>query len=409
MWQPMKSTLRDWPLLKDRGMRAVLDALDGEGRSTRIVGGAVRDALIDRPVTDADLATVFPPAEVVARAEAAGMKTVPTGIEHGTVTVIVEGQPFQVTTLRRDIETDGRRAVVHFTSDWKTDASRRDFSMNAIYCDIEGALLDPLGGIADLSARRVRFIGRAEDRIREDYLRILRFFRFFAWYGGGRPDPDGLKACARLKAGIATLSAERVWAELKRLLKAPDPSRALLWMRTTEVLSKALPESWGIDAIHRLIAAEQAEGWKPDALLRLEAILPPHRARIEALAERLRLSRAEAARLISWADAPDAHPDTAEAHLARTLYASGREGTQDRIRHALARELDQGHAESAAALRRMAAFAEAWETPVFPLTGKDLVAAGVEPGPAVGQRLRELEERWIASGFSLTREMLLAG
>ena len=409
MWQLMKTTLRDWPLLKDRGMRAVLDALDGEGRSTRIVGGAVRDALIDRPVTDADLATIFPPAEVVARAEAADMKTVPTGIEHGTVTVIVEGRPFQVTTLRRDIETDGRRAVVHFTSDWKADASRRDFTMNAIYCDVEGVLLDPLGGIADLGARRVRFIGLAEDRIREDYLRILRFFRFFAWYGGGRPDADGLKACARLKAGIATLSAERVWAELKRLLKAPDPSRALLWMRTTEVLSKTLPESWGIDAIHRLIAAEQAEGWAPDALLRLEAMLPPHRARIEALATRLRLSRAEASRLLSWADAPDAHPDAAEAHLARMLYASGREGTQDRIRHALARELDQDHAESAAALRRLAAFAEAWEKPVFPLTGRDLVAAGVEPGPAVGERLRALEERWIESGFSLTREMLLAG
>jgi len=404
----MKPSLRDWPLLKDHGMRAVLDALDGEGRSTRIVGGAVRDALIGRPVTDADLATIFPPAEVVARAEAAGMKTVPTGIEHGTVTVIADGRPFQVTTLRRDIKTDGRRAIVHFTTDWKADASRRDFTMNALYCDVAGAVLDPLGGLADLGEHRVRFIGRAEDRIREDFLRILRFFRFFAWYGGGRPDSDGLKACARLKAGIATLSAERVWAELKRLLKAPDPSRALLWMRTTEVLAKTLPESWGIDAIHRLIAAEQAEGWSPNALLRLEAILPPHRARIEALAERLRLSRAEAMRLLAWADAAEPNPDWSPAHLAQVLYRSGSRGLQDRVRHALAREIAEGHLEAAAELRRMAAFAETWEKPVFPLSGKDLVAAGVEPGPAVGERLRALEERWIASGFSLTREMLLA-
>ena len=180
--------------------------------------------------------------------------------------------------------------------------------MNALYCDASGEVLDPLGGLADLRAGRVRFIGDAEDRIREDYLRILRFFRFFAHYGTGRPDSEGLKACARLKSGIATLSAERVWAELKRLLSAPDPTRALLWMRTTEVLQKALPECWGIDAVHRLIAAERAEGWQPDALLRLEAILPPHRARIEALSERLRLSKAETARLMAWADAPETEP-----------------------------------------------------------------------------------------------------
>ena len=198
-----------------------------------------------------------------------------------------------MTTLRRDVETDGRHAIVHFTTDWREDAARRDFTMNALYCDATGEVLDPLGGLADLRAGRVRFIGEAEDRIREDYLRILRFFRFFAWYGSGRPDAEGLKACARLKSGIATLSAERVWAELKRLLSAPDPTRALLWMRTTEVLQKVLPESWGIDAVHRLVAAERAEGWAPDPLLRLEAILPPHRARIDALAERLRLSRAE--------------------------------------------------------------------------------------------------------------------
>ena len=403
----MTALLRDWLLLKEPHVRKAFSALDGTGRSTRIVGGAVRDALLGRTVTDADFATVFIPAEVIARAEAAGLKTAPTGIEHGTVTVIVDGRPLEVTTLRRDVETDGRRAVVNFTSDWTKDAERRDFTMNALYCDVDGDVLDPLHGLDDLKAGRVRFIGSAEDRIREDYLRILRFFRFVAWYGKGRPDAEGIKACARLKAGIAMLSAERVWAELKRIFRAPDPGRALLWMRTTEVLQKTLPESWGIDAIPRLIAAEGKEGWSPDPLLRLEAILPPHRARIDALAERLRLSRSEAARLLAWADAPEPDPAMPEGALAKALYRNRREGVEDRMRHALAREIDKGNAGAAESFRRLLGFAQAWTKPILPVSGKDLVAAGATPGPEVGVKLRELEERWIESGFSLTREALL--
>jgi poly(A) polymerase len=409
----MKPRLADWLLLEEPQVKAVFAALDGADGATRIVGGAVRDALLDRPVTDADFATIFPPEEVVKRCEAAGLKTVPTGIEHGTVTVVVNGRPFEVTTLRRDVETDGRHAVVAFTDDWNEDAWRRDLTINALYCGADGELFDPLGAMGDLVARRVRFIGNAEARIREDYLRILRFFRFFAWYGGGRPDAAGLKACAKLKPGIATLSAERVWAELKRLFAAPDPARALLWMRTTEVLQKALPESWGIDAIHRLIAAEKSEGWEPDPLLRLEAIIPPHRARIDALAERLRLSRDEAARLIAWAAAPEPDPATSDADMAQVLYRTGREGTQDRIRLSLARALEQAAesgqpSEIADNFRRQLTFAEAWEKPDFPVSGKDLLAKGLEPGPVLGERLRELESRWIESGFSLTREELIA-
>ena len=403
----MTALLRDWPLIKEPRVQAVMRALDGDRGSTRVVGGAVRNALMGQPVSDADLATVFLPAEVIRRAEAAGFKTAPTGIEHGTVTVIADGQPFEVTTLRRDIETDGRRAVVKFTKDWREDAGRRDFTMNALYCDVAGEVLDVVGGVEDLKAGRVRFIGEAEDRIREDYLRILRFFRFTAWYGKGRPDAEGIKACAKLKAGIATLSAERVWAELKRLLKAPDPTRALLWMRTTEVLQKTLPESWGIDALPRTVAAGAAEGWPPDPLFRLQSILPPHRARIDGMAERLRLSRAEAARLLAWADAPEPDPDMSEAEIARTLYRHGREGVIDRLRHALARELDKDNAEAAAKLRRLERYVQSWTKPILPVTGKDLVAAGISPGPDVGARLRALEERWIDSGFSLSREALL--
>ena len=403
----MKPQLGEWPLLKASDLRAVMDALDGADGKTRIVGGAVRDALLGRTVSDADLATILLPGDVVRRAEAAGLKTAPTGIAHGTVTVIAVGHPFEVTTLRRDVETDGRHAVVRFTTDWAEDAARRDFTMNALYCDMAGNVFDPLGGLADLKARRVRFIGDAEDRIREDFLRILRFFRFFAWYGAGRPDADGLKACARLKAGIATLSAERVWAELKRLLSAPDPTRALLWMRTTEVLQKALPESWGIDAIHRLVAAEKAEGWQPEPLLRLESILPPHRARIDALTQRLRLSKAEAARLLAWSDAPDPDLGASGGDLAKALYRAGPTGILDRLRHGLARERDAGNGDAAEALRDQLRFAQGWEKPVFPVTGKDLVRAGLKPGPEVGKRLKALEERWVESGFSLGREALL--
>jgi len=400
--------LADWPLLRDDAVRAVFKVLDADKGMTRLVGGAVRDALIGRSVADADFATALAPPEVIARAEAAGMKAVPTGIGHGTVTLIVDGRPFEVTTLRRDVETDGRRAVVQFTDDWHADAARRDFTMNALYCDPSGDVLDPCGGIADLKAGRVRFIGRAEDRIREDFLRILRFFRFFAFYGAGRPDSDGLKACAKLKAGLATLSAERVWAELKRLLRAPDPTRALLWMRTTEILQKVLPESWGIDAVHRLVAAERKEGWAPDPLLRLESILPPHRARLDALVQRLRLSRAEAVRLHAWADAPELDPGLPEAEFAKALYRHGKDGVIDRLRHALARELDEGHADAAAALRRLLMAAAAWKRPVLPVSGRDLVAAGLEAGPEVGRRLKELERQWIDSGFTLSREKLLS-
>lgn len=400
--------LRDWAFLEDANVQALFAALGGDEDACRIVGGAVRDALLGRPVSDADFATIHLPNDVIARCQAAGFKTVPTGIEHGTVTVIADGHPFEVTTLRRDVETDGRHAVVAFTADWEEDAARRDLTINALYCDGAGEVFDPLDGLADLEAGRVRFIGQAEARIREDYLRILRFFRFFAWYGRGRPDAAGLKACAKLKSGIATLSAERVWAELKRLLAAPDPTRALLWMRTTEVLQKALPESWGIDAIHRLVATEGAEGWAPDPLLRLESILPPHRARIDSLAERLRLSKAEAARLIGWADAPEPEPGMPEAELGKLLFRAGESGVGDRLRHRLARERDAGNVQAAAECRAQLRAVGDWQRPILPVSGKDLVAAGIEPGPAVGARLRELEQRWVESGFALSRDALLS-
>jgi tRNA nucleotidyltransferase/poly(A) polymerase len=402
----------DW--LGDKHLQRLLAVLSENGEAARIAGGAVRNALLGQKVADVDIAATTLPQETVRRAEAAGFKAVPTGIEHGTVTVVAGGRPFEVTTLRADIETDGRRAKVSFGRDWKADAGRRDFTINALYAEADGTIVDLVGGLADIEARRLRFIGDAEARIREDYLRILRFFRFFAWYGEGRPDADGLKACARLKEGLDRLSAERVWAELKKLLGAPDPARALLWMRQAGVLSRVLPESekWGIDAIHALVRAEADLGWPADPMLRLQAIVPPDAARMKALAARLKFSTAEASRMERWAlvQAPD--PATTEASLARALYLGDPQAAVDRLRLALATARARAVEDNSALLlaggfSRLLRFAEGWRKPVFPVRGSDLAALGVPAGPKLGALLKKLESEWIESGFSLQRDALL--
>ncbi|TPO00713.1 CCA tRNA nucleotidyltransferase [Mesorhizobium sp. B1-1-5] len=402
----------DW--LADKHLQKLLAALKQGGEEARVAGGAVRNALIGQPVADIDIAATTVPEETVRRAEAAGFKTVPTGIEHGTITVIAGGKPYEVTTLRADIETDGRRAKVIFGRDWKADAERRDFTINALYAEADGTVVDLVGGVADIKARRLRFIGDAEARIREDYLRILRFFRFFAWYGDGRPDAEGLKACARLKDGLARLSAERVWSELKKLLSAPDPSRALLWMRQAGVLTAVLPESekWGIDAIHGLVRAGKDLGWAADPVLRLEAIVPPDAVRMKTLGERLRLSNDEAGRLRHWAVtiAPDAK--VTETELAKKLYYGDRNGYVDRIRLALAaartRAVEDNQAMmEAGGFLRLLNFTLRWEKPVFPIKGADLTAFGASPGPKLGATLKNLEKEWVGSGFTLERGVLM--
>lgn len=404
----------DW--LDEAGLQALLAALSDGGEEARIAGGAVRNTLLGEPVGDIDIATTTLPDETIRRAEAAGFKAIPTGYDHGTITVVAAGTAYEVTTLRADVETHGRHATVAFGRDWKTDAERRDFTMNALYATASGEVIDLVGGLADLETRTLRFIGEAEDRIREDYLRILRFFRFFAFYGRGRPDASGLKACARLKDGLAGLSAERVWKEVHRTLQAPDPSRALLWMRQTGVLTLVLPESekWGIDAIHGLVDAETSLGWVPDALLRLEAIVPPQTERMEALADRLRLSNEDRQRLRDWAFAPPADAGFSEARLAKALYRGPRRGIADRLSLALAasravaQQGDKAAMAEAAKLLALKTFESGWEKPQFPLAGADLVALGMKPGPDLGKRLKLLEESWIESGFALSRDALLA-
>lgn len=404
---------RDW--FEKPALKRIFALLNADGGEVRIVGGAVRNALMDLPVVDVDLATTLTPDVVVARAKAAGIKAVPTGIEHGTVTLVIDGEGFEVTTLRRDVETNGRHAQVAFGTDWQTDAERRDLTINALYADEKGEIIDLIDGLPDIETGTVRFIGDAAMRISEDYLRILRFFRFFAHYGSGRPDADGLRASARAKDKLGTLSAERVWSELKKLLSARDPSRALLWMRQSGVLTEILPETekWGIDAIHGLVATEQALGWAVDPMLRLSAILPPDRDRLVALAARLRLSKAEAAYLTYWASAPAADPELKETALDRLLYRQGVEGVKTRLKLALAAaraDVSAGDTamQKVARLSTLLARAEKFHRPGFPLSGVDVMAAGVEAGPKVGEVLKSLEEKWIDVNFSLDRAALTA-
>ncbi|PWL17099.1 CCA tRNA nucleotidyltransferase [Falsochrobactrum shanghaiense] len=402
----------DW-LRADR-LQALFSALNREGGEARVVGGAVRNTLLGTTVSDVDLATTHLPQETVRLAKEAGFKPVPTGIEHGTVTVVVKGQPFEVTTLRKDVETDGRRAKVAFGTDWQTDAERRDFTINALYAKADGTVVDYVGGLDDIETHTLRFIGDAEARIREDYLRILRFFRFFAWYGSGRPEADGLRASARLKDGLQQLSAERVWAELKKLLCAPDPSRALLWMRQAGVLTLVLPESekWGIDAIHGLVRAESDLGWEVDFLLRLESIVPPDAVRMEAMGKRLKMSNAERARMEAWARADAIKPELSEHALKTLIYRGSKQAVADRIRLAYAAARNEAAASDEAMIRagayaRLLEFAQAHEAPVFPVTGGDLLQLGVKKGPGLGKMLRSLETIWIDSGFNLDRATLL--
>lgn len=399
----------------DEALTRILALLNKDGGEARIVGGAVRNSLMGLPVGDIDIATTLLPDQVVERAKSAAIKAVPTGIEHGTVTLVIDGRGYEVTTLRRDVETDGRHAKVAFGTDWKTDAERRDLTINALYAGADGEVIDLVGGLSDIETRTVRFIGDAPARIAEDYLRVLRFFRFFAYYGHGRPDAEGLRASARAKDKLKTLSAERIWAELKKLLAAPDPSRALLWMRQTGLLAEILPESekWGIDAIHGLVTAEQALKWAPDPLLRLAAIVPPDAERLEMLSKRLRLSNADSGRLQEWALAPALPDEITDTGFARLLYRHGTGGVGMRLRLELAAarmrvESDTLAMRKAARLSVLLDRSCKYQRPVFPLSGADVVAAGVPAGKRVGELLSLLETLWIERNFALDRAALTA-
>ena len=380
--------------------RAVMSALEVKGGDgcARFVGGCVRDALTQRPIGDIDIATVLTPDQVIEALKVAGLKSVPTGVDHGTVTAVSAGQPYEVTTLRRDVETDGRRAVVAFTTDWAQDAQRRDFCLNAVYADTQGNLFDPTGeGVADAKAGRIVFVGDAETRIREDALRILRFFRFQAWYGKGEPDPAALAACEARKDLLTGLSAERVSKELLKLLAADDPRPTVRLMAATGVLSIILPLAQGTARFERLVAIETEQLFQCDPDLRLASLLPDDPAAGAATAQALRLSGAQRERLVAaLGTEPRMVSWLSPREARRGVYRLGLQAFCDRVLLAWS---NVDHPSSTPQWRALLPMAQSWPIPKFPLTGDEVMAAGVPPGPMIGAVMREVEDWWIDHDF----------
>jgi poly(A) polymerase len=374
----------------------LLAALDRDGEEARIVGGAVRNALLHVTVHEIDVATTAVPDEVLRRVAAAGWKAVPTGLDHGTITVLIDGKPFEVTTLRRDVETYGRRAKVVFGRDWVADAERRDFTINALSLSQDGTVHDYVGGLADLAARHVRFIGAPAQRIAEDALRILRFFRFHAWYGAGAPDADALDACIRGRAGIETLSRERVRTELLKLLLAPRATPTLAIMAETGLLGSVLGGVPLLASFENMVKIEAAMRLEADAMRRLGALGVAIMEDGERLSQTLRLSNAETERLIAldgwWRVTPAAGEKSARA----LLYRLGGQHFSDQVLVAWSRS---GAGVADFAWRGLACLPETWTAPVFALKAADFIRRGVAAGPALGAALRAAEEAWIAADF----------
>ena len=393
------------PWMNEAPTRTVMRALSAEEGLARFVGGAVRNALLGEPVGDVDIATPLTPGEVMRRLNSAGLGAVPTGIEHGTVTAIADGKPFEVTTLRRDVETFGRHATVAFTTDWKEDAARRDFTMNALYAGEDGAIYDYFGGLADLAARRVRFVGDAAARIREDYLRILRLFRFHAWYGKGELDGKALAAAGAEKAGLKLLSAERVQKELLRLLEAADPFATLAVMASTGILAEILPGDLQLDRVARLIAIENTNGFAPDAVLRLAALIPNGAGPAARIAQSLKLSNAARDRLVQAGEKDQrVAAGLAPSEARKLIYRLGAPCFRDQV---LLRWAASGAAPDAAAWRVLFVLAQNWEPPLFALDGNDVMALGIDEGPEIGVLLRDVEAWWVEQDFAPDRPALL--
>lgn len=382
------------PWMNGPAAAPVFAALAAGGVAARFVGGCVRDAVLGLAIGDLDVCTPASPERVMELVRAAGLKAIPTGIEHGTVTVIAQHTPVEVTTLRRDVETDGRRAVVAFTDDWVEDATRRDLTLNALYLDPDGTIYDPIGeGLADARAGRIRFVGDPETRIREDVLRILRFFRFWARFGREPLDPGGLAACTVLADRIPTLSGERVWSELAKLLVARRAVEALAAMERAGVAARLWPGGAHVERATAAIAVEDGLGLDPDPVRRLAALVAAPAA-VEPAAERLRLSRAETAR-VRRALTVDGTPASADRERRARIYRAGGEAYLDaRILQAAA----SGEVPAAVATDRD--MATGWTPPAFPIGGRDVAALGVPQGPATGRFLRAVEDAWIADDFA---------
>jgi poly(A) polymerase len=390
--------LRAWMTTPE--LTQVLDALEAQGGPgcARFVGGVVRDALLNRPIGDIDIATVLTPDQVTAALVAAKIKAVPTGVDHGTVTAVAGGLPFEITTLRRDVATDGRRAVVAFTTDWSEDAQRRDFTLNAIYAARDGTLYDPTGqGIADARAGRIAFVGDAATRIVEDSLRILRFFRFLAWYGKGAPDAVAVAACREGAGLMSNLAAERVSKEMLKLVGADDPRPAVHLMAETGCLAVAAPFAADVARFDGLVAIEGDMLFVNDPVLRLGALFPDDQIGAAQAAARLRLSNDMRDRLVAaMGKTPRITSWMSPRETRRAVYRLGAQTFADRVKLAWAQATRSATTHQ---WRGLLALGESWTPPAFPLTGQDVLNSGVSKGPMVGEVLREVEEWWIDHDF----------
>jgi poly(A) polymerase len=376
---------------------AVMNAL-GEAR---FVGGAVRNALLGAAVADIDIAVPMPPAEAAARLAAKGIKVVETGVEHGTVTAIAGRHAFEVTSLRCDVETDGRHAKVVFTDDWAEDAARRDFTINALYASASGEIFDYATGVEDLIAGRVRFMGDARARIAEDFLRVLRLFRFHAWYGKGEIDAEGLRAAAEAKDKLKTLSAERIAKELLRLLEASHPAPVLRVMAATGILSELLPGALQLPRLERLTQLDWENLFVRDAVLRLAALLPDGEQTAQAVADALKLSNLHRTRLGQALGGEQIAAQLSARDARRLLYRLGAARFRDKVMLQWA-----GAPQSAGAWRMLLQMAENWQQPRFVLTGRDVMRAGVPEGPQVGRILALVEDWWADGDFAASEGAL---
>lgn len=394
-------SLHGHEVFETAGLRAVFQAITRAGGEARIVGGAVRNALMREAVHDIDLATTLTPEKVLEAAGTAGLKSVATGIEHGTVTVLSDGNGFEVTTLRHDVETHGRRATVAFTDDWAVDAARRDFTMNALYCSGDGDVFDPLNGIADLKTRTVRFVGDPDARIREDYLRILRFFRFNSQYGRGEVDSDGLAACTQLRQGLKKLSRERVGQETRKLLCGKRAGEVALLMNEAGINQTVFGPRMDHELLSAVASKAGSIGVVPDYTTLLAAALPLPGDEVSAL---LRLSNTQTRALNDLQSALPPSPALRDNERKVVLYQTGPETWRRAVLLAWARE-GQGDNVMWAQLYSLP---DEWEIPVFPVKGADVLAAGIKAGPPVGETLTVLEDWWVAGNFTASRDELLS-
>ena len=388
------------PFLYDPRLKRVLAALNGDGEEARVIGGAVRNALLGEHVHEVDVTTTAPPDVIIARAKAAGLRAIPTGVEHGTITIVSGGAPFEATTLREDVETHGRHATVLFGRDFRADALRRDFTINQLAVDADGRVYDYAGGLDDIAAGRVRFIGDAMTRVREDYLRILRFFRFHAAYAQGVMDAEAMHACIALRRGLAGLSRERVHAELMKLLVARRAAESVEVMTHSGILDDALAGAPNPGRLGRVKAIEHANGMAPDAVLRLAALAVLVEEDAQRLRARLRMSNAHAARLAAAACAlvawhgREAPPN--ERAMRAALYRRGRQAALDAL---VLAQAESGALADDAAWRAAFAFLRDAPEPKLPVNGADFIVRGLAPGPAMGAALKRFEEAWIAADF----------